>query len=248
MPNATPGLFPTRRLEIVGAGLSNPMDGKDDVFGCELSPSMGDSSSSVCDCKVGRAIDAYDLDELDDTLRTERENHDRSLRDLADLINRKILSATVNRIAPAEQPIVYEGISEDEALEKLYDVIRGNVSASDKARVETRLKQTGVDIESVADDWVTHPTVRRHLNECLGVRTDRTSGISVEKGVNTIEWSRNRTENIVIDTIDRMENAGVLEHSKEVDVHVAVRITCHQCGNFYQVSEYIDSGGCFCDE
>lgn len=198
----------------------------------------------TCSCKVGRAADRYDLTDLDTDLQ-ERHDAGTSLRALATTVNKRILRTAVERSGGDVSTIV----SSDRGVDALFDVLDGSeeTTETERVRVKTRLEQAGIDIEAVTDDWVSHATIKNHLNECLSVDTSRETSITESDAVNTVEWTRTRSENVVAETIQRLQNADLLEVG-EPTTSVNIRITCENCGRSYTVRELLDAGGCACTD
>ena len=57
---------------------------------------MSDGPLRTCDCKVGRSVDAYALDSLDERIHCEQTEADASLRSLADFVNVWFLEAAID--------------------------------------------------------------------------------------------------------------------------------------------------------
>lgn len=193
-----------------------------------------------CTCKVGRAADRYELPELDVELKRRHENGD-SLRTLANVVNKRILRAAIER----EGGDVSTLVASERGVDALYEVLDGDGSSTERARVRTRLEQAGVDVESVTNDWVSHATIKNHLNDCLAVDTSREPSITREDAINTVEWTRSRSENVVAETVRRLESADLVDISNPTAT-VTVRITCEDCGRSYSVQSLLEEGRCAC--
>ncbi|WP_135663334.1 rod-determining factor RdfA [Halorhabdus rudnickae] len=201
------------------------------------------SESDGCSCKVGRVADRYTLGGLDEELRR-RYTAEASLRDLETFVNERILRTAIEQAGEAVPALV----SSDRGIGALYEVLRDEegTAAAEQARLVTRLEQAGVDVDAVTDDWISHATIRTHLNDCLSVDTAREASITPEGAINTVEWARSRSESVVSETVQRLKNADVVEVT-EPDVSVSVRITCEACGRSYAVQDLLDAGGCDCN-
>lgn len=203
---------------------------------------------SSCSCKVGRTIETYDLADLDEDLVEQRQRAEASLRDLADCVNRRILAAALQAADADVTDDLYGAVSDDDALGALYEALASDDTPTERtARVRTKLAQQGVDVDAVEADWVTHPTVRTHLRECLNVETGRTASITPEDARNTNEWARTRCENVVDQTFTRLRNADVLD-TGDLDVTVTVQVTCSECGATYRPGELLDRRECGCPD
>ncbi|WP_158853390.1 rod-determining factor RdfA [Halorhabdus sp. CUG00001] len=199
-------------------------------------------AESPCSCKVGRVAERYDLSDLDTDLQS-RHDAGTSLRALATVLNKRILRTALERAGGDTSTLV----SSDRGVDTLFDVLDGSTEATDteRVRVKTRLEQAGVDVEAVTDDWVSHATIKSHLNECLSVDTSRETSITESDAIDTIEWTRTRSENVIAETIERLQNAGLIAVG-EPTTSVRARITCEDCGRSYAVRDLLDAGGCAC--
>lgn len=208
---------------------------------------MTDPEPAPCSCKVGRVADAYGLDTLDEELVERRRDDGASLRALADHVNRRVLAAALEAHPADDGPNdVYGAVSGDRAVEAIYGALAGDDARPERtARVRTRLEQRGIDVSAVTDDWVTHPTVRHHLRDCLGIDTGRGGEITREDAVDTTEWARARCAAVVGRTFERLAGAGLV-HTGDLDVSVTIRLTCPDCGDTYRPSGLIEAGGCSC--
>ncbi|WP_276259125.1 rod-determining factor RdfA [Haloglomus litoreum] len=199
-----------------------------------------------CSCKVGRSIESYGLGGLDAELVGRRNESDASLRDLADYTNRRILEAALDAAAVDLSDALYGAVDDDDAVGVLYDVLAADDTPTERvARVRTRLTQQGVDIDEVQSDWVTHTTMRTHLNECLAVDTSREASITLDDGRDTIEWARNRCASVVEQTLERLRNAGLLT-TGPLELSVTIQVTCTDCGSSYRPDELLAERACDC--
>lgn len=208
---------------------------------------MDESKDHHCSCKVGRKRREYGLDGLNDELRDQRFDHDASLRELAEYVNQRILEQAIRRAGLDLTDVAYGAVSPDDALAVVYETLTSDsVTADREVRVRTRLEQRGVDIEAIESDWVTHPTIRDHLNECLGIETGRSSRITPDDSRDTIEWARTRCARIVEQTVSRLISSGHVTISDH-NVSVIINITCSECGQAYRLSELLEKRSCSCD-
>ena len=102
-----------------------------------------------------------------------------------------------------------------------------------------------MDVEAIKADWVTHPTVRTHLRECLNIDTQRTVTITTDDARNTIEWARARCANVVAQTCTRLRNADIVA-TGPLDVTVTIQITCTTCGETYRPNQLLTKRECAC--
>lgn len=90
-----------------------------------------------------------------------------SLRDLVDYFNREVLRSALTDAG--EQPLEGE-------LGNVYRLLTdGEVATGTKIRARKRLEREGVDFDAVEQRFVSHRTIGRHLEECLGVEKSEPS-------------------------------------------------------------------------
>ena len=196
---------------------------------------MGDSSAHTC-CKIGRDCAKYDLPGLDENLCRRRADG-ASLRDLQEFVNERVLERA---LADANADVVGDP-------ENIYRLLRDDeVSSGRQAELRSRLERSGIDIETVENDFVSHQTVRDHLKECLDVDTSRQSSIDIERATRNINWAESRSKAVIKQTLDQLRNANQLA-TDDLDVTQTVRVTCTGCGETYRVADLLDRGGCECD-
>lgn len=207
---------------------------------------VGAGTDTTCSCKVGRNIDQYGLDTLNSELVHRRRDEDASLRDLANYVNQRILASALADAGIDVTDALYGAVSSDDALTTLYETLTtDDTPAEQKARVQTRLAQLGVNVEAIKANWVTHPTVRKHFRSCLDIDTQRTTTITLDDARNTIEWTRTRCANVVAQTCMRLRNANVVS-TGPLDVTVTIQITCTTCGETYRPSQLLTNRECAC--
>lgn len=206
----------------------------------------GDEIADSCSYKIRRNIDQYGLDELNTELVRRRRDEEASLRDLADFVNQRILAAALADANVDVTDALYGAVSSEDAPTTLYETLADDGTPAERtARVRTRLAQLGVDVEAIEADWVTHPTIRIHLRECLDVDTHRTTTITLDDARNTIEWARTRCANVVAQTFTRLRNADVIS-TGPLDVSVTIQITYTTCGKTYRPSQLLTRRECAC--
>jgi hypothetical protein len=195
---------------------------------------MSQETNAAC-CKVGRAIDSYDLFEFDAELRTRRQRGG-SLRDLATFANTRILERA---LTTADADVVGDP-------ETLYHILTDDeIRQSRRTEVESKLETQGVDLDRLRRDFVSHTTMRQHLQGCLDIDTSRDQHVDPDAERGTIEWSRARSEQVIEESLSRLHNAGDLE-TGPLEVTHSVRVTCDVCGESYRLHELLDTGRCAC--
>lgn len=193
--------------------------------------------------KVERVIDRYGLDGLGDELAalwTGEAGERRSLRDLEDLVNRRVLAAAMREAGV--DPLPGE-------VDSLYGVLDGT-EGSEGTRVEVtaRLERQGVPVERVRRDFVSHQSIHTYLTDDRGVAYEPGTVDDAERrrqGCETVASLRNRTEAVTRGTIETLRNADALGVDG-FEVLVDVRVTCDECGRAHDAVDLLERGGCPC--
>lgn len=193
-----------------------------------------------CDCKVGRVADRYDLDGMHETLVARRTGDDgspASLRTLADEFNQAVLRAAMR---PHGAGMLDGEVENGYRLLTADDVSRGM-----RTRARKQLENDGVDVEAVEASFVSHPTMGRHLETCLGVEPEPEERDPIEAAKDRVFKLLSRTEAVVGNTIEGLAAADRIA-AGAVAVTVDVRVTCERCGVQATAASFIDRGGCDC--
>lgn len=209
---------------------------------------MTDSDSSDSDAgggrrsKVGRIMDERGFDDLGAELerRWTSEGEDAmSLRELADLFNRRVLADE----AEAAGMQFLEG-----ELENFYAILTDEDAGSEtQVAVERRLDREGVDTEELTSDFVTHQAIHTYLTKYRGASQPTPDAESrLSDGRQTINRLQGRLSNVASNTLDTLANADALELG-DADVFVNVTVVCNDCGTQQEINELLDDGGCDCE-
>ena len=186
-------------------------------------------------CKVTRIARAYRIRDVDTRLLQRREQG-ASLRELATFFNERVLSEALDR---ATQEVIGDA-------ETIYAVLMDDdTDRARRAELRSKLARYDVDVDDVQQDFVSHQTVRNHLNGCREIDTGRESGLDLENGRKTIEWAQARSEGVIEQTIERLRNAGEVTDTR-TEVIQSVRVACSACGRSYRIEKYLERGGCDC--
>ena len=197
---------------------------------------MSESGDEPC-CKVTQVAEAYHISDIDTKLLQQREQG-ASLRELAAFFNKRILSEALNR---ATQEVVGDA-------DTIYQVLMDDdTDRARQAELRSKLARYNVDIDEVQQDFVSHQTVRNHLNGCRKIDTGRESTFDLEAGRKTIEWAQARSEGVIRETIERLRNAGEVADTG-TEVTQSVRVACAACGQSYRIEEFLAQGGCGCPD
>lgn len=200
-----------------------------------------DTNRESCGCKVGRVIEEFDLDGMDESLAARRRGEGTSpvsLRDLATAFNQAVVQSAVKR--NGSSPL-------DGEVENIYRLLRGDdVSSGMHVRARKRLEGDGVDLELVERSFVSHPTMGSHLQACLGIEPPSDSRDRIQTARERIFKLWSRGEAVIQNTLDGLGAGGQLA-TGDLAVTVDARITCESCGVHAEVGEFIDRGGCDCE-
>ena len=167
-------------------------------------------------------------------------------RDLADYVNQRILAAALASAGVDVTDALFGAVSSDDALTALYEALANtDTPAERQARVRTRLAQLGVDVETVEANWITHPTIRTHLRDCLGITTRRTATVTPDDARDTIEWGRTRCANVIDQTFKRLRNADIVS-TGPLEITVTIQLTCTTCGETFRPGQLLTDTECAC--
>jgi len=195
---------------------------------------MSENGAEPC-CKISRVAQAYGVRDVDTKLLHQREGG-ASLRELATFFNRRILSKALDR---ATQEVIGDA-------ETIYAVLMDDdTDRARQAELRSKLARYDVDIDAVQQDFISHQTVRNHLNGCKEIDTGRESTIDLDSGRKTVEWAQARSEGVIEQTIERLRNAGEVADTP-TEVTQSVRVACSACGRSYRIEEFLQQGGCDC--
>lgn len=201
----------------------------------------GDDAGSRCSCKVGTAAATYGLAGVHERLGREwYEEGDASVRDLTAWFNRRLLRAAVEEAGRV--PI-------DGEVENLYRVLTDDaVDAGSRTRARERLRDGGVSVEDVEGRFVSHQTLYRHLVDCLGLEHEPAhegADDRVDAWRDRIRSLRTRTARVTERGVDQLADADAVTVGS-VDVLVDVSLACEDCGEFYDVEEFLEERSCGC--
>jgi len=197
---------------------------------------MTADDADVCGCKVGRVAAAHGLGGIHDEL-ARRWLDGESVRDLAAAFDRRVLRARFEQ--SGRVPIEGE-------IGNLYRVLTDDdVDAGSRTQARERLRQNGVDVDDLDDQFVSHQTVYRHLVDCLGVEKDTARGSSVGTWRDRLLSLQTRTARVTERGLDQLRNADDVSLGS-FDVLVDVRVFCEDCESVYTVEEFLDRRRCDC--
>ncbi|WP_224270888.1 rod-determining factor RdfA [Haloprofundus salinisoli] len=192
-------------------------------------------------CKVGRVIEAYNLDGLGEMLEvrwTADGDGRSSLRELATEFNHRLL----------ESALESAGVSLlDGEVENYYRLLTDDaVTSGTRVQAERTLERHGIDVDTIRNDFVSHQAVHTYLVKYRGVsRDDPTSANRTEKIDTNIGRLRSRTQTVTANSLESLVTAGELEVG-DIDVLVDISVHCDVCGETLTVDQLLADGGCGC--
>mgnify|MGYP000011615715 CR=1 FL=1 len=202
---------------------------------------MGEGAGNPPRNKVARLLSEYDIDEMGDTLveKWTAESPDRlSLRDLADLFNKRLLEC---RLAGTDRTVL------DQDVERIYELLTADdVSAGVRTETVTDLEQSGVDVEALERDFVTYQAIRSYLTEWRGVEYEsHSAAVKRKKDLESIQRLLSRTRTV---TEERVENLRATDRLavEDFDVILNLQVLCRNCGAQHHVGDFFENGGCDC--
>lgn len=204
---------------------------------------MTDSSDDRPSSKVARLLADHDLEGFGDELeaRWTGEGAERmSLRDLADLFNRRLVESVLRE---AELSTL------ERDVEETYEALVGDdVSPGVQTDTRTRLRRNGVDVEELESEFVTYQAIRSYLQSWRDVEyQEQSDAEKLKKDRETIERLSNRTLSVTEDRLEKLRETERLDLA-EFSVFLDLRVLCQGCGTQYDVSELLDRGGCGCTD
>lgn len=191
--------------------------------------------------KVGRLIEEYDLEgfgaELE-RLWTADEDR-RSLRDLADYFNRKLLSEALDE--SDIQPL-------DGELQNTYRLLTDEeVSSAEATRIKRRLERESVDVEQLLDDFVTYQAIRTYLKDHRGAEYTPDETDPLKRELTNFQKLRGRMESVTHGKLEQLRDSDQFTLG-EFQTLANIQVVCEDCNNQFDILELLDQGGCYCND
>lgn len=177
-------------------------------------------------CKVGRTSAKHGLDDaggssIDERLESlwlgDRGATGRSVRDLTDYYNKTVLKEVYIQQSR-------EFLSDH--LDSDYEVLTGDDDAK-RAEVADSLEADGVDADALLDDFVSAPTLYRHLTDCLELKKGRAETKDWEEGSLSVTYEN--TQRYISNILDSWDRKGVLPYANHAETTVRIYLECPVC-------------------
>lgn len=188
-------------------------------------------------CKVDQTRDKYELIKLDQRLKQRYSREDTGLRDLETFINRSVLRRAFQ--------IAGQSVVEGEA-ENIYRLLTSDeVATTEQEEAKAQLKQSGVDVDEVLKDMVSYQTVRKHLNNCLGIDTSNNYSPNLDADQEEMKKLAGRTGAVAEQTVEKLRRHDIAKIGSPT-VTVDIRLRCDECNRSHDLIEFLRRPVCSC--
>lgn len=192
--------------------------------------------------KIDRVADEYGLEGIGDELEARwlgaNDAEQSSTRELADHFNKETLRSAIRE----SDTFTLSG-----DVEEVYRALADGESA-DATLVRSRLEQSGIDVESVTSDFVSHQTVYRYLKDHRGVeRPEQDPERKLADAVSVVQQLQGRTTAVTEQKIRTFKNNDVVSVG-EFSVLNDIQVICESCGRSHEVTSFFEQGGCSCED
>lgn len=217
--------------------MENKSSGNREDERSQHNPAIAGEQPAVADacCKVQRVTKAYQLTAIDDELRRRYENGEATLHELADYVNDRITAVTLNTI----------GNPTDTEPATVRAALQGEENIPATKRDDIRAILAGqLDLDVLTDSYVSHETIRRHLNEHLDVSTSQGGFDTFEELQEVLTSYQEQYENGVRSALERAGKKGLIDgESYRI---FSTRVECSDCSETYRLQELLENQGCEC--
>lgn len=191
--------------------------------------------------KVATLIDEYSMDGLGSELegRWTADGAKRmSLRDLADYFNRRLLKTAIREageIAP-----------EREVTSMYQNLIDDDISPGVRTDTQQTLREYGVDVALLEQNFVTYQAIRSYLKDWRGAEYEQPSNDEKRtKDRESIQRLLTKTLSVTEDRLEKLRETDRID-AEEFEVFIDAKVLCQECGIQYAVADFIDNRGCDC--
>jgi len=194
-------------------------------------------------CKVGAAIDAYDLPvpegaaDLDEYLAarwTGTAGHQPvGYRTLADWFNERLLRTVY---------LAHDRSATETRIEGEYAALTGDDDFR-REEVERDLEADGIDAGALGGALVSRSTMARHLRDCLGAEKPASpprAGRDWER--EKVEYSRRVFREGVAEAVTSLSNKGTLPGGDRATVELPVLLSCPECATRVRLRTALERG------
>lgn len=191
--------------------------------------------------KVARLLEEYDLGGLDEELERlwTAEEDRRSLRDLADYFNQRLLE---RKLAEANVQLL------DGEIENIYRLLtEDEVSRAERTRARRRLEREGIDVEALDADFVTYQAIRTYLKTHRGAEYTPTQTDPLERERSNIQQLRGRTAAVTEGKLEQLRDNGDLDLA-DFRTLVSIQVVCEGCNTQFDAVELLERGRCECPD
>jgi hypothetical protein len=190
--------------------------------------------------KIGQIVERYGLHDFRDSLperwRGENGYEEMGFRKISDVFNARLL---LEKLKENQDGRVFDRTAWD-----YYNRLTSDDEETErKAREE--LKQIGVDLDALENDFVSHQSIHRYVTNKMGVSKD--SGYSPKQTTRaeTLNQIRSRTQRVLKEHVENgIEDETIALTDPAVDVEF--KISCRECGESYDVDTIFGQKYCEC--
>lgn len=202
------------------------------------------SETDIECCKVGRTASAFGIDDRLSELSALRRNG-ASFRDITTTFNTWVVERALTRGDIGNDRSIHAALVGENTAERVYHVLRSDDdSGVQRTELRARLSSTDIDVDRLEASFVSHVTMRSHLQACVGVDPETTPP-EFEKTVNTTQRAKIRAKNVIESTLERAAEHEQIEVGSP-RTEVVVKITCDECGDMFYLTELLDQQRCSC--
>lgn len=197
-------------------------------------------------CKVGTAIDKYDLehsvvgDDLNQYMLArwlgEHEHPETGLRPLTDWLNQNILKAVYTD---------HGRNTLDSRIEADFEALTSDDDDEQRLAIIDDLASAGIDGEQLLDDFVSSTTLYRHFTTCLGeekTRNVRGDDAAAEGAMERIRYARDNAKGHMRTNLKALENRRKLPHATDAEISIPILLGCPVCSTQVHLERALERG------
>jgi hypothetical protein len=200
------------------------------------------NTSDLTSSKVAALIKKYDFDdsfgdELEAAWTADKPDR-KSLRELAEMFNHRVLKSQMTAA----------GLSTlDGEVSNIYRLLTAEeVSSGMKIEAKNRLKQNGIDVEELKQDFISYQAMRSYLKRYRGAEyVEEDEHDRAEKVLKTVQRLRSRVRSVTTKKLDQLRETKQLALG-DYRLFVDIDVLCEDCGMKYSISELLERKECDC--